>query len=162
MRKIASSQRSFEAPGLSLRTLPQTCFCRSLRGRTMRKIATIAFLLALVTASSPIRAQAPGSAPDPKALLAEIDAATLQPEKAVALKKVKLAAGLATLTLEGKLIPVSPAGGQVRELVFFGQGRIELPPPDEVEAGQLELFTGAPAIDESFDQAVFVFGLDRA
>lgn len=127
----------------------------------MRRIAP-AFLLALAVPSSALLAQTPSAAPDPKALLAEIDAATLQPEKAVTLKKVKLAAGLANLTLEGKLIPVSPAGGQVRELVFFGQGRIELPAPDEIEAGQLELFTGAPAIDESFDQAVFVFGLDRA
>jgi len=127
----------------------------------MRRITPIAFLLALALPSSALLAQTP-AVPDPKALLAEIDASALQPEKAVTLKKVKLAAGLATLTLEGKLIPVSPVGGQVRELVFFGQGRIELPAPDEVEAGQLELFTGAPAIDESFDQAVFVFGLDRA
>lgn len=128
----------------------------------MRRFATVALLLALAAHSSALLAQTPAAATDPKALLDEIDAATLQPDKAVTLKKVKLAAGLATLTLEGKLIPVSPAGGQVRELVFFGQGRIELPPPDEIEAGQLELFTGASAVDESFDQAILVFGLDRA
>lgn len=128
----------------------------------MRKKSSVAVALSFWALSSTLFAQAPASAPDPQALLALIDAATLQPENAVALKKVKLVAGLATLTLEGKLIPVAPVGGQVRELVFFGQGRIELSAPDEIEAGQLELFTGAPGIDESFDQAVFVFGLDRA
>ncbi len=128
----------------------------------MHNKSLVAVTLSLWALSSTLFAQAPVSTPDPQALLALIDAATLQPEKAVALKKVKLVAGLATLTLEGKLIPVAPVGGQVRELVFFGQGRIELTPPDEIEAGQLELFTGAPGIDESFDQAVFVFGLDRA
>ncbi len=127
----------------------------------MRRIATLSFLLAVV-APSALLAQAPSAALDPKALLAEIDAVVLQPGKAVVLNRVKLVAGLSTLTLEGKLIPVAPVGGQVRELVFFGKGRIELSAPDEIEAGQLELFTGSPAIDERFDQAVLVFGLDRA
>ncbi len=108
-----------------------------------------------------LSAQHPAAA-DPKALLAEIDAATVQPDKAVALKRVKLAAGPATLTLEGKLIPVSPAGGEVRELVFFGQGSISLAAPNEIEAGQLELFTGAADLEESFDQAILVFGQTRA
>ena len=80
----------------------------------MRAYPTIFFVLFLGPLSSSLRGEAPTLAPDPKALLAEIDAATLQPEKAVTLKKVKLAVGLGTLTLEGKLIPVSPAGGQVR------------------------------------------------
>lgn len=129
----------------------------------MRTLPSILFTMALATAFS-FRLAAQQSAPpsDPKALLAEIDAATVEPDKAVALKRVRLSAGLATLTLEGKLVPVSPAGGQVREMVFFGQGRIEMPPPDSIEAGQLELFTGSSSIDETFDQAVLVFGLDRA
>ena len=129
----------------------------------MRTLPSILFTMALAAAFS-FRLAAQQSAPpsDPKALLAEIDAATVEPDKAVALKRVRLSAGLATLTLEGKLVPVSPAGGQVREMVFFGQGRIEMPPPDSIEAGQLELFTGSSSIDETFDQAVLVFGLDRA
>lgn len=129
----------------------------------MRTLPSILFTMALATAFS-FRLAAQESAPpsDPKALLAEIDAATVEPDKAVALKRVRLSAGLATLTLEGKLVPVSPAGGQVREMLFFGQGRIEMPPPDSIEAGQLELFTGSSSIDETFDQAVLVFGLDRA
>ncbi len=128
----------------------------------MLRLAPTALFVALAALPFSLFAQSPSVALDPKALLSEIDAAALQPDRAVALKKVKLAAGLATLTLQGKLIPVTPVAGQVREMVFFGEGRIELQAPDEIEAGQLELFTGASEIDEQFDQAVLVFGLDQA
>ncbi|HXU47299.1 MAG TPA: M1 family aminopeptidase [Thermoanaerobaculia bacterium] len=100
--------------------------------------------------------------PDPKALLADLDKLALRPEAAVVVPRTKLAAGLATLTLEGKLIPAAPVGGHVTEMIFLGNGRIELTPPDEIEAGQLDLFTGDRQLDERFDQAVLVIGPDGA
>ena len=102
-------------------------------------------------------------APDPAALRRDIEAAHLDPARAVTLKGVKLAAGLATLLLDdGVLLPASPVGGKTIELVFLGRGRIVLEPPDRVEAGQLELFTGGSRLDEEFKEAVLVVGLDPA
>lgn len=99
---------------------------------------------------------------DPASITQEIETARLEVPKAVTLQRVKLGAGPALLTLEGKLVPASLVGGKVAEMVFLGKGKIELSPPDEVEAGQLELFTGARRVSETFDRAVLVFGLDRA
>ncbi len=46
--------------------------------------------------------------------------------------------------------------------VALGSGRIDLDPPDAVEAGQLELFTGGARLDQEFQEAVLVVGLDAA
>jgi tetratricopeptide (TPR) repeat protein len=103
------------------------------------------------------------AAGDPASLLAEISGARLETSRAVTLKEVKIGAGLATLHLEdGVLIPASPVGGQTVEMVFLGKGRIEMDPPDPVEAGQLELFTGGARLDEEFKEAVLVVGVDAA
>jgi hypothetical protein len=100
---------------------------------------------------------------DPASLLAEIAAAHLEPARAVSLKKLKVNAGLATLHLDdGVLIPATSVGGKTIEMVFLGSGRIELDPPDAIEAGQLELFTGGARLDQDFQEAVLVVGLDAA
>lgn len=101
--------------------------------------------------------------PDPATLRREIEASRLDPARAVTLKNLKLNAGIATLTLgDGVLLPVSAVGGKTVEMVFLGQGRIVIEPPDEVEAGQLDLFTGAPRLDEELTEMVLVLGLDAA
>lgn len=99
---------------------------------------------------------------DPSALRREIGALRLDPQRAVMLDNVKLAAGLAQLQLSGILFPTSPVGGKVVEMVFLGEGRITLEPPDAIEAGQLELFTGQNRLDAEFSEAVLVVGLDAA
>lgn len=121
----------------------------------------ILVLLALSSATASL-AQAP-SLPDPAALQAAIARSRLEPERAVTLKNVKLAAGLATLHLvDGLLIPASAIDGKTVEVVFLGNGRITLEPPDETEAGQLEMFTGSPQLDEELDEMVLVLGLEAA
>ena len=99
---------------------------------------------------------------DPIALRREIDALRLDSGRAVTLDKVKLSAGLAQLELDGLLFPTSPVGGRVVEMVFLGNGRIILEPPDAIEAGQLDLFTGQSRLDAEFAEAVLVLGLDAA
>lgn len=103
---------------------------------------------------------------EPAALLKAIQESRLDAGRAVTLKKVKLNAGLGLLNLEdGILVPAMPAttdGVSPTELVFLGKGRIEMDAPDKIEAGQLELFTGAPRLDESFTEAVLVVGSDAA
>ena len=49
---------------------------------------------------------------------------------------------------DGVLVPADRRRCEPTELVFLGKGRIEVEPPDAIEAGQLELFTGAPRLDE--------------
>jgi hypothetical protein len=99
---------------------------------------------------------------EPSALRREIAALRLDPERAVMLDNVKLAAGLAQLQLTGILVPTSTVGGKVVEMVFLGEGRVTLEPPDLVEAGQLELFIGQNRLDAEFSEAVLVVGLDAA
>lgn len=120
-----------------------------------------AAVLLLILAPSAGRAQ--GAVPDPAALRKDIEGLTLDTGKAVALKNVKLAAGLGMLQLsDGILFPATPVGGKVVEMVFVGKGRITLEAPDAIEAGQLELFTGASRLDSEFGEAALVIGLDAA
>jgi hypothetical protein len=122
----------------------------------------VPLLLALLPVAVPATAREAAAPPDPAALRRDIEALRLEPARAVTLKGVQLDLGLADLTLEGTLVPASPVGGKSVELVFTGRGRITLAPPDAIEAGQVELFTGAPQLDEEFQEAVLVVGLDAA
>ncbi|HEX4965719.1 MAG TPA: M1 family aminopeptidase [Thermoanaerobaculia bacterium] len=117
------------------------------------------FFIVFLAAGSAARA---AEVLDPAALQAEIAASHLEPARAVTLKNLKLNAGLATLHLDGLLVPASAVGGGTIEMVFLGNGRIELDPPDSIEAGQLELFTGGARLDAEFKEAVLVVGLDAA
>jgi hypothetical protein len=123
-------------------------------------VPQVRLLTALLVLTALLPASADGS--DPAALRREIGALRLDPERAVMLDGVKLAAGLAQLQLDGILFPTSPVGGKVVEMVFLGVGRITLEPPDSIEAGQLELFTGQSRLDAEFGEAVLVVGLDAA
>jgi hypothetical protein len=123
-----------------------------------RRSLVLSCLLTLLAAGA-LRAQAP----EPAALQAAIAGARLEPARAVALKGVKLAVGLGTLRLdEGVLIPATAVGGKTIEMVFLGKGRIEVEPPDAIEGGQLELFTGGSRLEAEFKQAVLVVGQDAA
>jgi hypothetical protein len=124
-----------------------------------RRLSVLSCVLPAFLAAGALRAQAP----DPAALQAAIAGAKLDPARAVALKNVKLGVGLGTLRLDdGVLIPAAPVGGKTLEMVFLGKGRMEVEPPDAVEAGQLELFTGGSRLDADFKEAVLVIGQDAA
>ncbi len=120
--------------------------------------------LATPAAGAPRAARsAAAEAPDPAALLAQIRSARLEPSWARDAAGVRLGTEQAIFDLEhGVLIPVRAGGGRVAELVFVGRGRARLEPPDEIEAGQLDLFTGSPRLDETFTEAVFVVARDEA
>lgn len=111
-------------------------------------------LLAAVTA---VAAAEPGIVAD------ELRRIAIDPQHSVRVEGFRLRAGIAVVTLaDGFLFPSTKVSGRAVEFVFLGEGRIELEPPDEVEAGQLELFTGSERLDESFNRAVFVIALDAA
>ncbi|HEX4953504.1 MAG TPA: M1 family aminopeptidase [Thermoanaerobaculia bacterium] len=103
-----------------------------------------------------------GQGPDPSALLAEIDATTLSGAPRV-VTRLSLAAGPLTLKLEkGTIFPASTVAGRTAEFVFLGQGRVVMEPPDAIEAGQLDHFTGKKGLDRPIVSAVFAIALDAA
>ncbi|ANM29692.1 hypothetical protein ABI59_09030 [Acidobacteria bacterium Mor1] len=59
--------------------------------------------------------------------------------------------------LRGHLFQV-PATDSSMELLFLGEARLRLQTADPVEAGQLALFTGDEALDETISQAALVVG----
>ena len=140
-------------------------------GRSRRRgpLLSRAFLLAALCASAQgARAAegpaAPGAAAlEPKAVIAALIESSLDVARAVPVTRLNLAVDLAEVRLEnGWLFPATPLAGRVVEVVFIGEGRISLVPPDATEAGQLELFTGETRLDRPFDAAVFVVASDTA
>jgi Peptidase family M1 domain len=104
-----------------------------------------------------------GHAADPAALLAAIRSGPARPDLAVRVRGFRLGTGLGAVLLDdGVLVPAEPVAGRPVEWVFIGDGRAGMDPQDDVERGQLELFTGSPVLDERFDQAVFAIALDAA
>ena len=100
---------------------------------------------------------------DPQIVLEEIGASRIDVEGAIEIRDLKLNAGLASIRLnDGIVFPATRVAGATVEVVFLGEGRVHLDPPDEIEAGQLRLFTGGSRLDEAFDQAVLVVPLDAA
>ena len=108
-------------------------------------------------------AQAESVPPDPALLLQHIRAAAPDLSHPLDPAGLRLTTGFATLDLtRGALFPVRTEGGRAIEIVFIGLGQVRLDPPDEIEADQLELFTGSPQLAESFTEAVFVIARDAA
>jgi tetratricopeptide (TPR) repeat protein len=103
------------------------------------------------------------AASDPAVLVEQIDGATLDYDRALRVTALRVDTGRGTLTLhDGVLFPATAVGGRVVELVFLGDATLHVEPPDPVEAGQLELFTGAAVLDERLTEAVLVVAFDEA
>ncbi len=110
-----------------------------------------------------VDASGPAAADDPETLLRQIRAADLDLSRALDAAGVRLDTGAASLNLEsGVLIPVRAGGSRAVERGFAGRGQARPEPPDEVEPGQLELFTGSPRLAETFTEAVLVVARDDA
>jgi len=104
---------------------------------------------------------------DPGAVLEGLRESHLDSGAAVRVARLTVNMGLGKLQIaEGVLIPAvstsSALGGPAREMVFSGKARFRLEPPDEIEAGQIDLFTGARRMDEVITEAVLVIGNDGA
>lgn len=94
---------------------------------------------------------------------ADLKAAKLEIEQARRVTSLRLDLAGATLKLkDGWAIPTSELEGQVREFVFLGSAHFEMEPPDAIEAGQLELFTGSRRLSRPVSEAVLVIGNDAA
>lgn len=127
------------------------------RGRLLPALPIAAILVA-----SPLLAQG-AAAPDPRVLIERLRSPALASSPPLRLEKMRLDTGSAVLDLvDGFLFPAEPVGERALEMIFVGEGVVHLEPPDAVEAGQLELFTGSQTLRERFTEAVFVVARDDA
>lgn len=102
-------------------------------------------------------------AADPATYLEEVRDPRLDTSRAVAVSNLNLYAGMARFEIEeGVMFPATPVAGRSVEMVFEGRGRLVLEPPDDVEAAQLELFTGSRRMEETVTEAVIAIALDAA
>jgi hypothetical protein len=121
-----------------------------------RSAAALGLLLALAASPATAAAAAP----------AETPARTLGKPRRV--DRLRLSAGPATLHLEGgfiaPLLVEGEAAGEARprEFVFVGKGRLQLRPSEPLEAQQLELFSGEPALDYAFEELALFLPLRAA
>ena len=99
----------------------------------------------------------------PDAGLKAVQAAALQLDRAVTVQGLRVNIGPAALEIEaGVLVPVSSDGAPVAEMVFLGQAWLVIDPPDEIEAGQIELFTGRRRVRAKVSEATLAVALDEA
>jgi hypothetical protein len=133
-----------------------TVFHSSLRPFRLLSRTLAAFLL-------PFMGLPAAPALEPGQLLRSIRSTSLDSQRAVELTNVELDVGVAILHVDrGVLIPTRPIDGRTIEFVFIGQARFRCEPPDEIEAGQLELFTGRRYLDAPLDEAVLVIASERS
>ncbi|MCP3956501.1 MAG: hypothetical protein GY719_01475 [bacterium] len=120
-------------------------------------------LIALALTALAVPAPAEPTAEDPATLWQKVRSATLEPDRAVTVRSLKFNTGMADLEIrEGTLFPAAPIGERTVEMVFIGSAKLTLEPPDEIEAGQLDLFTGSRDLDEEITEAALVITVDAA
>ncbi len=110
-------------------------------------------------------AQAPaaGSENDPRTVWASLQTASFAGGKVLTPANVTLVRDRIRITLtSGTLWLAPPVAGMHFAAEFRGQGRVEIAPPNPLEAHQLLVFTGQPAMDMTFTEAVFSFSDDTA
>lgn len=118
------------------------------------KMVPVAFFLLFSPLLLPQHAV--GQAEEPKVILEQLDAATLDLAAAVKVTEKSIPLGPAEIKLEeGVIIPARAINGAPRELVFIGRGKVLFAPADHGEQGQLDFFTGNEALEESFKEGVF-------
>ena len=87
-------------------------------------------------------------AADPARILAELRATHLDPGRAVVLRDATIDLGAGQLVVESAtVVPAVTLDGRAIELELSGSLRFRIEPPDEIEAAQLELFTGRRSLD---------------
>jgi peptidase M1-like protein len=87
-----------------------------------------------------------------------INEGALNPEKAANVKNLTLSRDRIHITLvNGTIEFTSPANGIVFGAAFKGRGKIEIAPPNALEAQQVELFTKQKILSMDFTDATFSF-----
>jgi hypothetical protein len=113
-------------------------------------VASVALALTLCAVAT-----GTSEAADPARVLGELRAARLDPARAVRLRDTTIDLGAATLVIEdATVVPAVAGNGRPVELELSGTLRFRVDPPDDVEASQLELFTGRRSLDVPVGEVV--------
>lgn len=117
-------------------------------------------VLVCVTAANPgiCEAQTTPTAQGAMAVWNAVDQAPFDASKTAHVENLTLTRDRIRITLtDGTIEFTEPAGGRVFGAAFKGNGRIEMMPPNEGEAEQLELFTKQKTLTMAFSEATFSF-----
>src|SRR6266849_2950308 len=104
-----------------------------------------------------IRAQAP--APSPAASVWNtLSSPAMDPAKSARMENVEIVRDRVHITLlDGTIQFAQPANGVVFGATFHGKGRVQVDPPNPIEAQQLRLFTKQDKLDMPFTDGTFSF-----
>ena len=128
----------------------------------MKKACMILLLVAVfgLTASTrPADQQAaPASTSDPQAIWNALAHPAFDPQKIASVSNLIITRDRIRIVLDsGTLHFTQPVNGIVFGAVFSGQGRLQMGPPNALEAQQLQLFTKEAELNQTFSEAAFAF-----
>lgn len=85
---------------------------------------------------------------DARSVIDAVRSAKLDTSASVEVANVEIDLGFGRLDIDsGWLFPAEAVSGRGLEVVFVGDATFEIAPPDEIEAAQLELFTGQEVLE---------------
>jgi len=116
-------------------------------------------LLILVADVSSLRTQtAPASPSDPQAVWNALAHPAFDPQKIARVSNLLITRDRVRILLDsGTIHFTQPVNGIVFGAVFVGQGRLQMGPPNQMEAQQLQLFTKEAEMNQGFSEAAFAF-----
>lgn len=122
------------------------------------RVHPLCALVCLMIASPGICEAQAAAAQDATAVWDAVEQAPFDASKAAHVENVTLTRDRIRITLtDGMIEFTEPATGVVFGAAFKGSGRIEVTPPNEAEAQQLELFTKQKTLNLTFSEATFSF-----
>ncbi len=115
------------------------------------------FLYFVLSVAAGLHAQTPAASPAASVWNA-LSAPSMNPSKSAHTANVGIVRDRVHITLlDGTIQFAQPANGVVFGAVFHGNGRVQVDPPNSIEAQQLRLFTKQDKLDMTFTEATFSF-----
>src|SRR6266446_10381251 len=117
------------------------------------------FLSAVLTVLVATCAHAQAPAPSPAgSVWNALSAPAMDPAKSAHTENVEIVRDRVHITLtEGTIQFAQPVNGVTFGAAFHGKGRVQVEPPNPIEAQQLKLFAKQDKLDMSFSDATFSF-----
>jgi hypothetical protein len=124
-----------------------------------RAVMCLTVLLIIAASVCPSYAQtAPSSGADPQAIWNALAHPAFDPQKVASVSSLVITRDRIRVVLDsGTLHFTQPVNGIVFGAVFKGQGRLQMGPPNAIEAQQLQLLTKEAELNQQFSEAVFIF-----
>ncbi len=98
------------------------------------------------------------TSPDPESLVRSLQELQFDTEHTMSVKDLSLHFESVFMIFErGRMVFAKPVAGLVTGVYFWGEGTIVAGPPSIIEKQQLNLFTGAPTLNEHFREAYIRF-----